>query len=247
MNILKKPLFYIAFLIGFVVASYVFWWNWLWLWTTKQTIKLEQKYVKSNLVDDTAVKLVFVGIDLLNWNYSNKVLIKNSIDLIYQADLLIKLNIIDYLLNASNKGSALEAFINRVNNVLSKIDNVTNQLNYLVNDFNQKYNFCLSQKSLWDTNFFLWLKNKDFEITLQWLNLSAENAACSEKNRVYAHAYQIIYVSLKKRSDILRQKLNLISNNQVLLLQNIELFKNNYLDDLLELKDRLANLNYNSF
>jgi hypothetical protein len=68
--------------------------------------------------------------------------------LIYQADLLIKLNIIDYLLNASNKGSALEAFINRVNNVLSKIDNVTNQLNYLVNDFNQKYNFCLSQKSL---------------------------------------------------------------------------------------------------
>jgi hypothetical protein len=74
--------------------------------------------------------------------------------------------------------------------------------------------------------------------------MSSKNASCAEENRVYSHAYQILYDLLRKRYYILKQKFNLVADNQTLILQNIELFKENYLDKLIELKTRLANLNY---
>jgi hypothetical protein len=114
----------------------------------------------------------------------------------------------------------------------------------LATDYQQQYNFCQSQKALGDTQFFQWLKNKDFEFVVIWLNTSAENAACSEKNRVYAHVYQIMYKLLDDRQNLLQNKYNLLINNQTLILQNLDLFKDNYLSRLVELRNELVKYDY---
>jgi hypothetical protein len=58
------------------------------------------------------------------------------------------------------------------------------------------------------------------------------------------HAYQIIYQRIDTYLNLLEQKFHILNSNQTLIVQNIELFKDNYLEKLLSLKEAVKTLSY---
>ncbi len=244
MSLLKKPIFYISFVVFFVIALYAFWWNFLWLWTYKKGEKLTDVYIKTNVIDNTSIDLVFVWIDLLKWNFSQYVVVKKVLDTLKQAEILIKLDVVGYLLSSSNKSSALELLIIRMEKVVDDLKTLKWHINSYINLYNQRYLSCVSQKNLGDTNFFYWFNNYDYQLLVEWLENSAKGGSCAEENRVKMHAFQIMNDKLNRYLDLLEKKYNIINTNQTLIIQNIELFKDNYLDRLLSLKNAVKGLTY---
>jgi len=245
LNFLKKPIFYLTFIITLFVGLKVEGWDFLGIWTFKNSEYVSENYIKENVVDDTAIKIVFLAIDLSEGRYYQYQLLKDSISLLKKANILIKLNVLDLLKDASNRQVTLEGLILRIDHVLSQMDDVSSQILLKINEYNTLYNQCLSEKNLWDSHFFEWIRIFDYEMVINWLNESAKWWSCSEKNRIYMRWYQKIYYLLEKYKYLLKLKYNILANNEDLIIQNIYLFEWNYLDQLVELKKQLSLINGN--
>ena len=242
MSLLRKPIFYITFVISFLIATRVFGWDFLGIWTAYQGIKLEQKILKMNEVDNTSLQILFLGIKLLKGDYYNFQLLKNTIQDLKIADTLAKLNVIDYL-SQGNTRNNLEILLLRLQNCIDRLTYEKNQIANIVAEKTTLYQQCLSEKNVGDSLFFQWLRTWQYDILVSGLEQSANWWSCAEKNRIYAHAYEIVGSLVDKYLNILTVKNNILMTNKDLILQNLDLFKQNNLEKLLQLRNQIESIN----
>jgi hypothetical protein len=118
------------------------------IWTYKKGERLTDVYVKTSVVDDTAIRLVFAGIDLLQGDYSQYAVLKSVIETLKQAEILLKLDVIEYLLSSADKNTALETLLIRLQKTIDDLKTYKSEVNGLLTMYEQQYQSCLAEKKL---------------------------------------------------------------------------------------------------
>ena len=238
-NIFSNKFFWLSFVISLAIFTYVFWISWLGIWTVKKNLKVSDFYIKKYIIDSTPIYTALANIKIANDDYVENQLIKNSIKVIKDAKYYIKSDIISLLLNSDKRSVVLDSHLNMIEFTLKKINFYKQKIYDLINIYSSEYDKCSTRKIEWDNLFFDWLYNLDKEKIYKWLNISAENGSCSEKNRIYVSWYKRIYSYLDYVWKLLEIKYNLLYSNVEIILSNIDLFKSNNLEMLIQLRNKI--------
>ncbi len=235
----KNKFFWISFFIFLVIFSYVFGVSWLWIWTMKQNLKVADYYIKKYIVDNTPIYTALYNIKLADNKFVEDSLLRNSVLVIKDARYYIKSNIIDLLTESDNKTTVLETYLSMMSYTLNRINFYKNQFYSKITYYEDQYSKCSAWKIQGDNLFFDGLYSYDGNKLVEGLKQSVNNWSCAEKNRIYLSAYTKIYKYLDYVGNLLQIKYDLLSSNADLILKNIDLFRNQNLQYLINLRDKL--------
>lgn len=243
MNI-KKINFFSYFVIFLVIFYFLFSGNtfsfsWLWLWTEKQNIKLSENFIRSNIIDDTVIHTALANISTWKWNYHRIHYVSTAVSNTSSTRNLVNMDVVQLLDWRSWKKLILEWYLSQVRLVIAENEYILERLRQDIFEKNQELIFCDNEKSIWDNMFFQWLNSLDYEILITWLNRSASNWPCYIENRIYHNAYDAIFKKLDYYNKILVRKQNLLESNSDLLVNNLDLFKSNYMENLIWFRNEL--------
>lgn len=244
-KIFSNKYFYITIVIvilffNFVLKRDVSWFTRLWQWASKQNVKLWKEYIRKSSVDDTSIGLVLAGVKLGKWDYTKKYYLDTAVDTLQEAQNLININVIDLVDDSPNKQQALELHIKQMDSANTKLQDIWATLLSMSDEKKSEYVACESEKITADTMFFQGLSQNEKDEVREWLDTSLEKWPCYITNRILANAYYNVYDKVNYYTSLLNSKQQLVETNQDLILENYQLFRDNYLDKLLDLRERLG-------
>jgi len=238
-KVFLNKFFWLSLIGSLIIFTYVFGISWLWIWTIKKNLKVSDFYVKKYIIDSTPIYTALANLKVANENYLENEIIKNAVEVIKDAKYYIKSNIITILISSNKRDIVLESNLKMMEYTLNKINFYKQRIYDLISVYSAQYENCITKKVENDNLFFDWLVNLDKNKVAKWLINSAKNGACSEENRIYVSWYKRIYSYLDYVGNLLEIKYNLLHSNADIILTNIELFKSNNLETLLQLRRKI--------
>jgi len=168
------------------------------------------------------------------------------VDTLQEAENLININVIDLVDEAPNKQQVLELHINQMDSANTRLQDISATLLSMSDEKKSESTICDAEKTTADTMFFQWLSQNEKDEVREWLNSSLENWPCYITNRILANAYYKVYDKVNYFSTLLASKQQLVETNQDMILENYQLFRDNYLDKLIDLRTRLGDYKVSS-
>lgn len=244
LRMLKNKYFYVFLVIFLVIYNYFFSWQVfslfnLWSWTSNQNIKLWNDYIKTSVYPDTVIWVTLAWMKVWKNEVSNNFYIKKSLEYINSAELFIEIDVLDLLESWPNKATLLESHINQLSLTINEIKDIIPDIKNLQLEKNQEMMSCDSQKSTYDSMIVRWLNYNESVEMMEWINWSLNSWDCYIKNRIMANVYLYLLDKLEYNLELLELKFNILDSNTEMIIQNLNLFKNTFLEDLVELRDGL--------
>lgn len=241
MNILKNPLFWLPVLVAALVAGFFYSKN-----KNIFSAKNNTNFVQTSNVDNASIDITFLWKQIWQQGFKSDYSIAQTTKLIKSMWDQINADIFQLLEKANNKSSTLNWFLSLAwanisdsKNILASLRSQSQKLQKISTD-------CENQKTQYDKDFFNWLKNNEAETLVNGFEWSKKAWSCSVENRVEANAYKLLADKLENSQKILTQKYDLLNKNKTLIVENYELFKENNLEQLLQVKNSFKNLNSNT-
>lgn len=243
-KIFKNKFFYVYLFLLFLINYQLFVWDvrsFFWIWNVQVNKKVleEDKYIAEYLLDDTAIYTFFANLEYWNSNYRTYDILLDSISEIKSSENIANIDIIWLLESSPNKIVVYESHYNQVQNQIDIMNNLLDSVKEIVDEKKVESQSCETLKTNSDTQFFMWVKNNDIDILVDWLEWSLESWPCYIENRIKSRAYAIVYNKMVFYRNILERKHDLLMNNQDQILQNYQLFKNNVLSELQDINSQI--------
>lgn len=214
------------------------------LFTTSE-FKNSSTYIRNDLVDNTALSLVFLNLKIGNGDVWSQQLLWNALILTQQSQDLVDVDTISLLENASDKSTIYDSHLSDITKLNTEIDEVLREIIEIAEQKRNESDGCKAQKVSSDKYFFNGLSNNDYESLQEWLDWSTTNSVCYEENRVVSNAYYAVHDKLSYYNQLLYTKRNILDDNKDLIISNFQNFKNDYLEQLISIRNNLRNYNSN--
>lgn len=242
----KTKKFYIYFLILFCLLNYIFDWSvfsfWLfWIWTEQQNMKLGSDYIKTSNFDDTVLWVVSSNINF--WERydfsSDSLFFSKAINFFEKSQTLVETDILNLLEGWADKKTILWSYLSQLQRNSEDMRTLNQELSHKIQTTESQMQECLQEKERWDSLFFQGMQNDDKNILLDGFVLSMKKWPCFYKKRIRKNAYKALQNKSNKYLPLIEQKYYLILNNKDIILNNINLFRNNYLERMTSIKKQL--------
>lgn len=242
-RVVSHPLFYLILLGACVMlvlsARSAKWGSWLGTRTTQKQIAptiYQQKWT----IDDSVIGVTMLHIELTTRSVSTDISFNQAVNTIERADALLANNVIAYLQKASNKQLALRTYTKNIDKVAMEWNQLLADLATDRDIFAQDYQQCSSEKTSADNQFFQWLNGGDGATMENALSESLRAGTCATQSRISMNAHQAIINRMQWYVTALVQLQNLLESNEDLIVANVDLFKDNYLEQLIQIRDQLG-------
>lgn len=215
------------------------------LW--QENMKIGTRYVQKKSIDNTVYAQTLTNIALgerslggIQWAYSD-VLVT-----IQTMEILISTDIISLLEWASERRKVLSSYNSQVETALARSQDMQLSLQTDITEYTNQMTICDNAKKVWDTNFFQWLSQYDMTAAQDGINQSIENGQCATRYRILLNSQKILLSKLVFLRALLVQKNDLIIANEDNIIIHLDLFKDEILEKLINLRDQLKNYNTGS-
>lgn len=241
-KVVSHPLFYLI-LLGVCVALILSarsakWGSWLGTRTAQKQIA-PTIYQQKGLVDDSVIGVTMLHIELTTKSVSTDISFNQAVETVSRADAILANDMIAYLQKAPNKQLALRTYTKNIDKVASEWAQVLGDLQDDRNILAQDYEQCSSEKTAADSQFFQWLSDGDGAMMENSLGESLRAGSCATQSRISMNAHQAIINRLQWYVTALVQLQTLLESNEDIIIANVDLFKDNYLEQLIQIRDQL--------
>lgn len=154
------------------------------------------------------------------------------------------ISVISVLEFSSMKEISLRKYMDDTSNLLKESDFIINDLQQKVNILKSDMQDCLDNKSLYDSQFFQALELYDQSYADQSIENSINYQKCASENRIRMNSNLIILDIINYYYNFIKNKYDYISSKQDIILRNFDFMKTDVLDELIETRDIINNLNY---
>lgn len=154
------------------------------------------------------------------------------------------ISVISVLEFSSMKEISLKKYMDDTSNLLKETDFVVNDLQQKVNILKSDMQDCLDNKSLYDSQFFQALELYDQSYADESIENSINYQKCASENRIRMNSNLIILDIINYYYSFIKNKYDYIFSKQELILRNFDFMKTDILEELIETRDVMDNLNY---
>lgn len=196
-------------------------------------------YQRKSLVDDSVVGVTMLHLELTNNSAATSITFGQAADILQKGDSLLANNVIAYLQNASNKRLALETYTKNISKTVAQSDQTVSSLQLDYDNASTEYQQCSSDKQAADNQFFQGLGAPDAALMQQGYDDALRFGTCETRSRISTNVYQAVIQRMQGYADALRQMENLLTTNEDLIVANVDLFKDSYLEQLIQIRDEL--------
>ncbi|MEF2175082.1 MAG: hypothetical protein V3575_01315 [Candidatus Absconditabacteria bacterium] len=203
--------------------------------------KASSTYIRNDLVDESAISLVFLNLKIGNGDVGTQQLLGNALILTQQAQDLVEVDTVSLLENSSNITSVYDSHLSDITKLNVEIDEILRDIIEIAEQKRNESDGCKSQKLSSDNLFFNGLTNNDFESLEEGLENSTSYSICYEENRVISNAYYAVQDKLSYYNQLLKVKRDILDSNKDLIISNFQNFKNDNLEQLIGIRNNLRN------
>lgn len=241
-------MFYFYFVIFVGVFYFISYWTtfsfgWLSFWWYQQNIKLSKEYVRPETFNRISSLTAQANMRIWQENQPQLYYLEESVNKTHTIKDLVNTEVIDLMEWEARKQDVLESYINQIRLTMHEAEDLKNELSWRKNEKRTYSTVCDSEKMSADQQFYQHLDQNEPHLMVENLKDSSEKAICYIENRVYANAYDNVFRQLTFYSNILKQKFQIVENNKDILLSNADIFRENKLEKLLQLRRQLSQFN----
>jgi len=242
-NLLKK----IAIL---VVIILILWYLWIFdsvkNWFAQKRWELLQKQVNLEQVEPLtktdakkAVNVILQSIKLSKGSYQYDLVLQKAIKLLAQNKAYVYTNILTLLKSADDPKMVLDHYISRLRDLVNQTQSMVDMLTFHSKEYWSKASTCRALKLEGDKQFFRGVELGMDWMAIEWLATSLQNADCYISNRIKSNAYKYVAYKLANYKNFFAQKLAFLEGNYQILVTNYPLLEDEYLAQLVKLKQQL--------
>lgn len=248
-RVVSHPLFYVVLLgalVVLVLSARSVKWQWRLGVRTSQKQIAPAIYQQKSHVDNSVIGVTMLHLELSQPGSASTISFAQAVEVLKKSDALLANNVIAYLQNATNKKLALETYTRNIDKTLSEADQAKGSLQLDRDVASQDYQQCASAKSSADNQFFQGLRTIDGAMLQEGYNDALSNGSCEATARISTNAYQAVITRMDTYTSALTQVNDLLTENEDDIVTHIDLFKDSYLERLIQIRDELAVVTTNS-
>lgn len=225
---------------SFLVVWWVQWFGLFQLWTVNQNIKVWSTYVKQSSVDDAAMGTVLAQLWLGNDEYIADPTFENLFRILEVSEWLISVDVLDLVVNAEDRQQVFRSHLNAIQAVRFETVDVAAGYQDMANRFLDESNACLVRKEEGDRDFYEWVNQENKVLATRWYDQSLESAPCYITNRIKANAMAYLSTRVQLYVWVLRQREQILTTNQEMILTYPELLQSDLPSRLLATQRQLS-------
>jgi hypothetical protein len=219
--------------------------SWFATRTAKKNISADkneylQKKVDSSIVEDVIAAHSTLSVWNLTYGDIGKAGAVSSIpQYIAASQRILMIDIVSYLENAKDKQWALDSLIAQMTYYQNQWRDIKSQLQDVIQTKTLDQKTCASQKEAWDRNFYQWLREWDATTMAAWLESSKKWWACQAEAKIDTNAHTVLLRRVGDITTTMSSVSSLLVSQNTSIVANFALFKDNYLEKLLSLRNEL--------